>query len=273
MNSSESAEELVKISLQGFEVVARITGVGASHIAELIYNKLKEKKTTKGKTRLMNLLKSGSELKIFSLQDKEQLKKFHRVANEYGVLYTAIMPKKDKSGFIDIMLRAEDAAKVNWIIEKFKLAAVDVASIKSEVEKEKMEEMLEDAEKRGIKVKTYEQSLAEDLLSSSEDKIEEENPKMAETVKSPLSEPSLKNNQNLGVTSKDKRPSVRYLLNKIISDMRKNNLSEDEKENLKAGKEIIDINIDTKKVKKVSVDEHGFLKIKRSKLSSKKKER
>ena len=49
MNSSESAEELVKISLQGFEVVARITGVGASHIAGLIYNKLKEKKTTQSR--------------------------------------------------------------------------------------------------------------------------------------------------------------------------------------------------------------------------------
>ena len=141
MNSSESAEELVKISLQGFEVVARITGVGASHIAGLIYNKLKEKKTTKGKTSLMNMLK------IFSLQDKEQLKKFHEVSKKYGVLYTAIVPKGNKDGFVDIMLRAEDATKVNWIVEKFKLAAVDIASIKSEIEKEKMNEMLEDAEK------------------------------------------------------------------------------------------------------------------------------
>ena len=41
--------------------------------------------------------------------------------------------------------------------------------------KEKMNEMLEDAEKRGIKVKTYEQSLAEDLLSNTEDKLEEGN--------------------------------------------------------------------------------------------------
>ena len=49
MNSSESAEELVKISLQGFEVVARITGVGASHIAGLIYNKLKKRKLLKVK--------------------------------------------------------------------------------------------------------------------------------------------------------------------------------------------------------------------------------
>ena len=273
MNSSESAEELVKISLQGFEVVARITGVGASHIAGLIYNKLKEKKTTKGKTSLMNMLKSNSELKIFSLQDKEQLKKFHEVSKKYGVLYTAIVPKGNKDGFVDIMLRAEDATNVNWIVEKFKLAAVDIASIKSEIEKEKMNEMLEDAEKRGIKVKTYEQSLAEDLLSDTEDKLEEGNPKMAKTEKSPLSEPYSKNNQNLGVSSKDKRPSVRYLLNKIVSDMKKNNLSNDEKEKLKTSDKVIEMNLETKKIKEISVDEHGFLKIKRGKLSSKKRER
>ena len=52
-----------------------------------------------------------------------------------------------------------------------------------------MNEMLEDAEKRGIKVKTYEQSLAEDLLSDTEDKLEEGNPKMAKTEKSPLKVP------------------------------------------------------------------------------------
>ncbi len=217
MNSSESAEELIKISLQGFEVVARITGAGATYVAGVIFNKLKEKKMSKGKTSLMNMLKSGRELKIFSLQDKEQLKKFHEVAKKYGVLYTAIMPKKsDKDGFIDIMLKAEDAPKVNWIIEKFKLSAVDIASIKSEVEKDKMEEMVKDAKERGVEVKTYEEQLAEDLLSKPIQKEENEasNPQMATTEKSPLSEPSSENKKDSGVVA-SKKPSVRETLKEI----------------------------------------------------------
>ena len=99
------------------------------------------------------------------------------------------------------------------------------------------------------------------------------NTELAKTEKSPLSEPYSKNNQNLGVSSKDKRPSVRYLLNKIVSDMKKNNLSNDEKEKLKTSDKVIEMNLETKKIKEISVDEHGFLKIKRGKLSSKKRER
>lgn len=230
MNSSESAEEVIKISLQGFEVAARITGSGAAYIGKIIFEKLKEKKMTKGKTSLMNMLKSGSELKIFSLQDREQLKKFHEVAKKYGVLYTAIMPKDKKDGFIDIMLRAEDAPKVNWIIEKFNLSAVDIASIKTEVEKDKIEEMEKDAKDRGVQVKSYEEQLAEDLLSKPVQKEENEssNPQMATTEKSPLSEPLSENKKDSGVVaSKDKKPSVRESLKKIKEEQ---NQSESSKE-------------------------------------------
>ena len=55
--------------------------------------------------------------------------------------------------------------------------------------------------------------------------------------------------------------------------MKKNNLSNDEKEKLKTSDKVIEMNLETKKIKEISVDEHGFLKIKRGKLSSKKRER
>lgn len=237
MNSSESAEELIKISLQGFEMVARITGTGATYVSKVIFEKLKEKKMSKGKTSLKNMLKSGSELKIFSLKDKNELKKFHEVAKKYGVLYTAIISKNNKDGYIDIMLRAEDAPKVNWIIDKFNLAAVDIASIKSEVEKDKMEEMMQDAKERGVKVKTYEEELAEDLLSKKEVN-ESSNPKVAKTEKVPPLEPSLENKKDSGVVaSKNKKPSIRGLLKKIKEDNNSRNPSNKQKANQEIAKD------------------------------------
>jgi len=96
MNSSEAAESIVRMSLEGFEVAARITGKGAEKIAIALYTMAKDKKMTKGKTNLNNMLKSGSPLQIFTL-DETQLKKFHEEAKKYGVLYTALIDKKTLS--------------------------------------------------------------------------------------------------------------------------------------------------------------------------------
>ena len=57
----EAAEQIVRMSLEGFEVAAKITGAGAKNIAILLYTILKEEKKTKGKSRLTNMLRSGKE--------------------------------------------------------------------------------------------------------------------------------------------------------------------------------------------------------------------
>ena len=47
MNSSQAAEEIVKMSLDGFEVAARITGKGAERIAVALYTMAKDKQMTR----------------------------------------------------------------------------------------------------------------------------------------------------------------------------------------------------------------------------------
>ena len=47
----EAAEQIVRMSLEGFEVAAKITGAGAKNIAILLYSILKEEKKTKGKAK------------------------------------------------------------------------------------------------------------------------------------------------------------------------------------------------------------------------------
>lgn len=71
----EAAEQIVRMSLEGFEVAARITGAGAKNIAILLYSILKEEQKTKGKARLTNMLRSGKELKVFTVKSGD-LKKF-----------------------------------------------------------------------------------------------------------------------------------------------------------------------------------------------------
>lgn len=135
MNSgADAADQIVNMSLKGIEVMAKISGVGAKNLATYLYAVLKSQKKTKGKIRLEGLLRSGKELKVFAVRN-EDLKKFCQEAKRYGVLYCALRDKNDTDGMCDIMVRAEDASKINRIVERFKLATVDTASIKNEIEK------------------------------------------------------------------------------------------------------------------------------------------
>lgn len=122
------------MSLRGIEVMAKISGEGAKHLAVYLFAALQGQKRTKGSTRLESLLRSGKELKVFAVKN-EDLPTFCKEAKRYGVLYCALRDKKNVDGLCDVMVRAEDASKINRIVERFKLATVDTASIKSEIEK------------------------------------------------------------------------------------------------------------------------------------------
>ena len=64
--SGEAAEQVVRMSLNGVEVAAKISGKAAERLAVLLYAVLTDQKKTRGKIRLSNMLKSGKELKVFA---------------------------------------------------------------------------------------------------------------------------------------------------------------------------------------------------------------
>ena len=108
MNTSgDAAEQIVRMSWEGFEVAAKITGAGAKNIAVLLYAILKEEKKTKGKARLTNMLRSGKELKVFTVKQSD-LKKFTQEAKKYGVLYCVLTDRqnKDPNAEVDVIARA-----------------------------------------------------------------------------------------------------------------------------------------------------------------------
>jgi hypothetical protein len=138
MNSSgDAAEQVVRLSIEGVEVVAKLSGTGLKNLAILLTTILKEEQKTKGRARLTNMLKCGKELSVFSVEKKE-LKAFSREANRYGVLYCVVKSKYGKNGkeMIDVIARAEDSAKINRIVENYQIGVVERSKIIREVEKE-----------------------------------------------------------------------------------------------------------------------------------------
>ncbi|EOS81102.1 hypothetical protein C817_01050 [Dorea sp. 5-2] len=228
----EAAEQIVRMSLEGFEVAAKITGAGAKNIAILLYSILKEEQKTKGKARLTNMLRSGKELKVFTVKSGD-LKKFTQEAKKYGVLYCVLADRgnKDPNAEVDVIARAEDASKISRIVERFNLASVDTASIVNEAEKSKgAKAKPKDAKTAGekdgqpepdigVQEKAEKDRLMDALMGKPVKKEENApNPSLAKTEKSPLSEPTLKQQRKSaeGATmTKAEKPSVREELRKI----------------------------------------------------------
>ena len=233
----EAAEQIVRMSLEGFEVAARITGAGAKNIAILLYSILKEEQKTKGKARLTNMLRSGKELKVSTVKSGD-LKKFTQEAKKYGVLYCVLADRKNKdpNAEVDVIARAEDASKISRIVERFSLASVDTASIVTEAEKSKGEKTkpkdaktakeknagVKDSQPEpdvGVEEKAEKDRLMDALMGKPMQKEENApNPSVAKTEKSPLSEPTLKQQRKPaeGATmAKAEKPSVREELRKI----------------------------------------------------------
>ena len=215
----EAAEQIVRMSLEGFEVAAKITGAGAKNIAILLYSILKEEKKTKGKARLTSMLRSGKELKVFTVKSGD-LKKFTQEAKKYGVLYCVLTDRKNKdpNAEVDVIARAEDASKISRIVERFNLASVDTASIVTEAEKSKDAKDGQPEPDIGVQEKAEKDKLLDELMGKPVQKEENApNPSVAKTEKSPQSELTLEQPKKSaeGATMTKEKPSVREELRKI----------------------------------------------------------
>lgn len=213
--SGEAADQVVKMTLDGVEVAAKITGVGAKELAALLYAVLKDQKKTKGKTRLSSMLRSEKELKVFAVKDDE-LKRFCQEAKKYGVLYCVLKDRDATDGITDIMVKEEDASKINRIFERFELSVVDMGEIKNELKRavEKGTDIPEperiDSVERGDDVPNKEEG-------------QSKNPTEARVAKSRQSEPTseIKNRNAESPSAESAKPSVKKELDSIRKEQKK----------------------------------------------------
>ena len=230
-NGGDAAEQVVRLSLEGFEVAAKLSGSAAKNIALLLVSVLKQEHKTKGKARLTNMIKSGKELKVFSLPQKD-LKKFTEQAKRYGVLYCVLRDKNTKGENVpvDIIARAEDASKIQRIVERFELGKVDKATIVGEAEKavknreatksDKAKEPTEKAEAEKEKpTKSKNEIIMEEAVRNpmQKEKNAHANPTVAKTDKNPPSRQNFEPAEpqsDKGVAKPVEKPSVKEKLDR-----------------------------------------------------------
>ena len=130
---SDPADQVVRYTLEGSEFALRMTGTAAKNFAVFAAAVLRDQKRTRGKTNLTRLLRAGKPLKFFSVPE-ERMREFTQEAKRHGLLF---VPMRDRTnpGSIEIAIWADDAAKVERIIDRMQLDVVETgeAEIMSDV--------------------------------------------------------------------------------------------------------------------------------------------
>lgn len=132
---AEPADQVVRYTLEGTEFALKISGTAAKNFAVFALAVLRDQKKTHGKTKLVRLLREGKPLKFFSVPT-DQMRDFAKAAKSHGHLYVPIRDRSDPDN-IEIAVWAEDAAKVNRVIDKLQLDVVDTgeAELVADVQK------------------------------------------------------------------------------------------------------------------------------------------
>ena len=226
--SGDAAEQVVRMSLEGTEIAVRLAGSGAKQLAILLYAVLKDQKKTKGKTRLTNMLRSEKNLKVFAVKDQD-LQKFCTEAKKYGVLYTVLKDRDANDGLTDIMVRAEDASKINRIFTRFKLATVDLGSVKGQIEQNRAERPKDEEMPQPERAMTHQEKVEAFLDEAlkpnpTKEKQQTQNPTEGRIARSRQSGPFSKKKSPIARDESDepeRRPSVKKQLEKIRREQRK----------------------------------------------------
>ena len=220
--SGDAAEQVVRMSLEGVETIAKITGKGAEDLAKLLIAEMKKPQRTKGRASLMTLLKQKKPIRVFELDDKS-LRTFCKEAKKYGVMYHVLKDKSKNNGFCDIMVRAEDASKVNRIFQRFQLSANNQAEIRNGVERTVDES--KQVPERTTPEKTAEDKFIDELFKPPQkEKTQNDNPSQAKTERSRPSEPTSGTRKDQRDRTRDdpeRRPSVRKQLEEYKRQQKK----------------------------------------------------
>ena len=216
----DAANEMVQYYFEAIKCAATITGKGAEHALGILLNEMKNHKQTKGKARLNSMLKSGKPLKIFTMQKKD-LAKFTKEAKSYGVLYCALVNRKNKNfdDMVDILVRQEDASKIDRMVERFKLITSNPAEIKTEIKREMAEQEAQEENNIGVQKKSKE-DLEQDISFKKplqKEEIDTSNFSMAKTETSRPLEPYSKISKEV---NNESRKSVRQELQEIKQEQK-----------------------------------------------------
>ena len=137
---SDPADQIVRFSLDGTEMVLKLSGLAAKNFALFVYAVLNDQQKVRGKTKLVRMLKERRPFKFFRIPE-DRMREFAREAKDHGLLYTAIR-NKSRQGQIELVVFADDASKVNRILDNLNMDFVQAQAGEATVEQVQQGEVI-----------------------------------------------------------------------------------------------------------------------------------
>ena len=198
---NDPADQIVRFSLEGTEMALKLSGLAAKNFALFVYAVLKDQKKTRGKTRLVRMLKEQRPFKFFKIP-AWQMKEFAREAKGHGLLYVPIRNKRD-SQFIEIVSFADDASKIDYVASQAGEATIEKAS----------------AQEKAISAASIPENQQENPENFTAGRAEKSENPAAEKNPSEISSPS--KSSLPGSVSREQKPSVKKELQEIRQEQLK----------------------------------------------------
>jgi hypothetical protein len=115
----EAADQVVRYSIEGLDHGLRLSGTMAKNLAVFFAAMLKSNKKSYGKICMARMLKENRPLKFFTVPSS-RIHEFAREGKKRGLPYVVIRDRKNP-GQCELMVFADDAAKVNRVMDKMNL--------------------------------------------------------------------------------------------------------------------------------------------------------
>ena len=115
--SSDAAEQVVRMMLSGGEVAIRLSGSALKNGAALLLALSKNHKKIYGRVRLRRMLQETRDIRTFPMRP-EEYRQFATHAKRLKILFSAIQDKDDLKAMVDVLIPTTELERANMIFER-----------------------------------------------------------------------------------------------------------------------------------------------------------
>ena len=115
----EAADQVVRYSLEGIDHGLRLSGTMAKNLAVFLAAVMKNNQKSYGKISMARMLRENRPLKFFTIPS-DRIHEFAKEGKKRGLPYVVIRDRKNP-GLCELMVFADDAAKVNRVMDQMNL--------------------------------------------------------------------------------------------------------------------------------------------------------
>ncbi|MBP3808369.1 MAG: PcfB family protein [Eubacterium sp.] len=224
-NGANEAQMITRVVLGGSVFILKLSGTGIHQMAKFLSAAMNGEYNTSGLINMKTLLKSGQPLKVYSIRGDENFRSFARGAKEYGIVYSVIKRSDtDKNNEVyEIMVKQNDAAKINRVIEKYHLMELQDSGGTAENVSDTINRALESEESAEMKIEDIRSLLAKMLDNQGEEELvnfplASENENLSDAESNYSAEEEVELFERVPGTPVDERQSVRSEVKQIISE-------------------------------------------------------